>query len=185
MSRHCMTSLMPRHKTPHCKSDTPSPYQSSTNNIFAFQDIDGPVVYHKNPVGTNHIFKRKRGKIVGFINSSRKRAIVTWDVLNIQTQHNASSLLKSPPQKKTRKKEKKRRRVIIATVKKNLNFNNGSSVSSSHNPQTWSDMSASSPVSSASSPVSTALSMNTACEHFSWLDSFLSSFSPNKKSHSP
>lgn len=110
--------------------DTTSPVRPSANIASTtFENIDGPVVYHKNPVGANHIFRRKQGKIVGYENESKKRAIVAWNGIKKHQSHNSTSLCRSPTKKKTRKKAKKRKRVIVATIKKKLKFNNSSSVS--------------------------------------------------------
>jgi len=175
--------------------DTTSPVRPSANiasgpsaNIasITFENIDGPVVYHKNPVGANHIFKGKQGRIVGYENKGKKRAIVAWDGIKEQRSVNTTSLCSSPSKNKTRKKSKKRKRVIVATVvRKKITFNN-SSVSNNRNPETCYNSDMSSPTSSSSSSASSSSTASSADDEAgdSWLDMFYFS-SPIKKTHSP
>lgn len=51
----------------------------------------GAIVYHKNPVGPNYIFKNKSGTITGFVNQTNKRAIIRWSNGQVK-RHNVSSL---------------------------------------------------------------------------------------------
>jgi hypothetical protein len=60
--------------------------------------VEGCVVYHKNPVGPNYVFKNKSGIITGFVNPTKKRAIVKWSNSQVK-RHNVSSLSSSAPAK--------------------------------------------------------------------------------------
>ena len=96
------------------ESDMPSFSQPPPVDV-TFEDIEGPVVYHKNPVGDNGIFGKKQGKIVGYMNQSKKRAIVVWED-GSKSRPNSTSLCSSPSKKKKRKTSKKRKRIVVATV---------------------------------------------------------------------
>lgn len=58
----------------------------------------GAIVYHKNPVGPNYIFKNKSGTITGFVNPTNKRAIIRWSNGQVK-RHNVSSLTYLSPSK--------------------------------------------------------------------------------------
>jgi hypothetical protein len=71
--------------------------------------VKGTHVYHKNPVGPNYVYKKKRGIITEFVNTTKKRAIVKWSSGPLQ-KHNVSSLVSLPPEY-ANKTVKKRKRV--------------------------------------------------------------------------
>ena len=67
-----------------------------SNDAFVF--AEGATVYHKNPVGPNYSFKNKSGTITGFVNTTRKRAIIKWSTGQVK-RHNVTSLTSSVPEK--------------------------------------------------------------------------------------
>lgn len=69
----------------------------------------GSFVYHGNPVGLNYVLKNKRGTIIGFVNATKKRAIIEWSTGQVK-RHNVSSL-SSSPHKESCEPSKKRKRT--------------------------------------------------------------------------
>ena len=49
------------------------------------------IVYHAKPIGNNYIFGGQKGEITGFVNATKKRAIVKWENGTVK-KHNVSSL---------------------------------------------------------------------------------------------
>lgn len=70
--------------------------RTEPNGAFVF--VKGATVYHKNPVGPNYVFKNKSGTITGFVNPTRKRAIIKWSTGQVK-RHNVTSLTSSAPEK--------------------------------------------------------------------------------------
>jgi len=75
----------------------------------AFHLDVGSTVYHRNPIGLNYVFKNKKGTITGFVNETKKRAIIKWSNGQVK-KHNVSSLTSSP-HKESCEPSKKRKRT--------------------------------------------------------------------------
>lgn len=81
---------------------------STDTNKHSVAFAEGDTVYHKNPIGLNYVYKGKRGKISGFVNTTKKRAVVTWSTGQVK-KHNVSSLAYSLPEESSTPYKKRKR----------------------------------------------------------------------------
>jgi len=88
---------------------TPKDSKDDTTVHVAFNFDVGSTVYHRNPIGLNYVFKNKKGTITGFVNETKKRAIIKWSIGQVK-RHNVSSLTSSP-HKESCEPSKKRKRT--------------------------------------------------------------------------
>lgn len=102
-----MSSALMRFTTVGTIKPTPKDSNGGESTYGAF-DV-GSFVYHGNPVGLNYVLKNKRGTIIGFVNATKKRAIIEWSTGQVK-RHNVSSL-SSSPHKESCEPSKKRKRT--------------------------------------------------------------------------
>ena len=95
-----------------CETTITTPKQSNGDVVpsVAFKFVMGATVYHRNPVGLNYVLKNKQGTITGFVNATKKRALIEWSTGQV-TKHNVSSLTSSPT-KESLAPSKKRKRPV-------------------------------------------------------------------------
>jgi len=76
---------------------TPSPCTNDEGSSRSHSDVSiGDTMYHGNPIGNNHVFGGQKGEIIGFVNATKKRALIKWENGAVK-KHNVSSLVRNPP----------------------------------------------------------------------------------------
>ena len=80
----------------------------ANRQLDTFEFNEGDIVYHKNPIGLNYVFRGKQGTITGFVNTTKKRAVVTWSTGDVK-KHNISSLSRSQFKESSTPSKKRKR----------------------------------------------------------------------------
>lgn len=80
----------------------------ANRHLDTFEFNEGDIVYHKNPIGLNYVFRGKQGTITGFVNTTKKRAVVTWSTGDVK-KHNISSLSRSQFKESSTPSKKRKR----------------------------------------------------------------------------